>query len=86
MYHTYILYSKSIDRYYTGHTSVGVRQRLERHNNEDVSSTKHGTPWEIKYCKAFETKTEAMKWENFIKRQKSRSFKERLIDGEDNDW
>lgn len=86
MYHTYILYSKSIDRYYTGYTSVGVKQRLKRHNTEAVPSTQFGTPWVIKYCKAFETKTEAIKWENVIKRQKSRDFIEQLIRSKENEW
>jgi len=86
MYYTYILYSESRDQYYTGYTSVGVEQRLYRHNNGAVPSTKSGVPWHIKYCRGFETKTEAIQWENFIKRQKSRKFIEKLIDGRENEW
>ncbi len=86
MYHTYILYSESSDQYYTGYTSVGVKKRLQRHNNGTVPSTKSGEPWVIKYCKGFETKTEAIKWENFIKQQKSRQFIEKLIAGDGNEW
>jgi putative endonuclease len=83
---TYILYSESADQYCTGYTSVGVTNRLKRHNGGDVPSTKHGIPSSIRYCKKFETKSEAIKWENFIKRQKSRDFIERLIGGDENEW
>jgi len=63
-----------------------VEQRLRRHNNGAVPSTRPGVPWDIKYCRQLETKTEAIKWENFIKRQKSRVFIEKLIDGKENEW
>src|SRR5699024_5674871 len=66
MFYTYILYSESIDQYYTGYTSVGVDRRLTRHNSGSSPSTKPGIPWKVTYVKSFETKTEAIKWENFI--------------------
>ncbi|TYP92106.1 putative endonuclease [Fodinibius salinus] len=86
MFHTYIIYSKSIDPYYSGYTSVGIDKRLRRHNKGDSPSTKSGAPWTVKYVKSFETKTEAIKWENLIKRQKSREFIEKLINSEENEW
>jgi len=85
MFYTYILYSESIDHYYTGYTSVGVAKRLKKHNRGGNRSTKAGIPWEVVYCKNFVTKTEAIKWENFIKRQKSRAFIEKLIKSEENE-
>ncbi|MCW9707122.1 GIY-YIG nuclease family protein [Fodinibius salsisoli] len=86
MFYTYIIYSPSIDQYYTGYTSHTVEERLRRHNAGSSSSTKAGIPWTIKYVKSFEAKSEAIKWENFIKRQKSRRFIERLIHSEENEW
>jgi putative endonuclease len=85
MFHTYIIYSASTDRYYTGHTSVGVGKRLQRHNNGWKRSTKAGIPWELRYYKSFEEKSLAIKWEGFIKEQKSRSFIQRLIDSDENE-
>jgi putative endonuclease len=85
MFYTYIIHSESSDEYYTGHTSTKVEKRLERHNDGWNPSTKHGIPWQMKYYKSFETKTEAIKWENFIKRQKSRQFIEKLIASEENE-
>ena len=86
MFYTYILYSESIDQYYTGYTSVGVDRRLARHNSGSSPSTKPGIPWKVRYVKSFETKTEAIKWENFIKRQKSRRFIKKLIASDENEW
>jgi putative endonuclease len=85
MYYTYILYSKSKDQYYTGYTSVGVEQRLNRHNGGATPSTRTGIPWTLRYYKSFDSKTEAIKWENFIKRQKSRQFIEKLINSDENE-
>ncbi|MDZ7808052.1 MAG: hypothetical protein U5K71_13190 [Gracilimonas sp.] len=50
----------------------------DRLNQEDHGSVNH--------IKSFETKSEALKWENHIKRQKSRDFIERLIASEDNEY
>jgi len=85
MFQTYIIYSESKDQYYTGHTSVGAEKRLARHNDGWTQSTKSGIPWTLKYVKSFRDKSEAIKWENFIKAQKSRSFIERQIASEENE-
>ncbi len=78
MYFTYIIYSKSIDRYYVGYTH-DLKLRLERHNSGWSRSTKSGMPWELVYQEKFETKSEAIKRENEIKRKKSRKYIEGLI-------
>ncbi|HET8866587.1 MAG TPA: GIY-YIG nuclease family protein [Gracilimonas sp.] len=85
MHQTYIIYSAGTDTYYVGSTSVGVEKRLERHNEGWSRSTKFGRPWVIKYIKSFDTKSEALKWENHIKRQKSRVYIEELINSEENE-
>ncbi|MDZ7796030.1 MAG: GIY-YIG nuclease family protein [Candidatus Marinimicrobia bacterium] len=43
MYYTYILYSKSTDRYYVGYTS-DISRRSEKHNHGNSGSTKSGIP------------------------------------------
>ena len=85
MYQTYILFSKSKDRYYIGSTSVGVELRLTRHNEGWTRSTKSGIPWKVKYVKSFDSNTEALNFEKFIKKQKSRGFIEKLIISEENE-
>src|SRR5699024_12157633 len=79
MFYTYILYSESIDLYYTGYTSVGVDRRLARHNSGSSPSTKPGIPWKVTYVKSFEPNTEAYKCENFIMRKKIRRNIKKLL-------
>ena len=81
MYHVYILYSQSIDRFYIGHTS-NVFKRLEEHNNPvDFSKfSAKGIPWEVVFSvEISDSRAEAMKVEKFIKKQKSRAFIQKLI-------
>ncbi|WP_428235107.1 GIY-YIG nuclease family protein [Gracilimonas sp.] len=86
MHQTYIIYSENRDRYYIGSTSVGVAKRVERHNAGWSRSTKSGIPWVIKYVETFATKSEALAKERHIKKQKSRSYIEALIDSDSNEW
>ncbi|MEO1023476.1 MAG: GIY-YIG nuclease family protein [Bacteroidota bacterium] len=85
MHQVYIIYSSSKDRYYVGSTSVGVQLRVDRHNEGWTKSTRSGIPWELKYIKSFDVKTAALKYELFLKRQKSRPFLEKLITSEENE-
>ncbi|NBC27744.1 MAG: GIY-YIG nuclease family protein [Bacteroidetes bacterium] len=85
MFYTYILYSPSTDRYYTGHTGTTLKTRLRRHNQGDNPSTKPGIPWDLKFYTSFESKTNPIKFENFIKRKKSRKYIEWLINSKDNE-
>ena len=77
-YFTYIIYSKSIDRYYIGYTH-DLTLRLSRHNSGSSRSTKSGIPWILVYYEEFETKSKAIKRENYIKKMKSKEFIEKLI-------
>jgi len=78
MFYTYILYSENADRYYVGHCE-DLTQRLERHNNKLVLSTKNYTPWRLVYHETYSTRKEANARELYIKRMKSRKFIEKLI-------
>lgn len=81
MYYTYIIYSKSLDRYYVGYTN-DTRIRLEQHNSEKHPFSKfttHAYDWELKYKEKFLNKTEAIKREREIKRWHSRKMIEKLI-------
>jgi len=78
MHYVYILYSEQTDRYYTGH-SKDVENRLRKHNKGHSAATKAGVPWQLVKKAAFETKTEAIKAENWIKRMKSRRIIKQII-------
>jgi putative endonuclease len=86
MYYTYIIFSISADQYFTGHTLYSPTSRLDQHNRGETPSMKHAIPWKLKFYKSFKTKTEAIKFENFIKRQKSRHFIEKLIKSDENEF
>ena len=84
VFYVYILYSKSLDRYYVGQTS-SVENRLRFHNDAKRNRiwTKRGIPWEVKTCIEFPSRTEAIIVEAFIKKQKSRKT---ILDIIDNGW
>ena len=77
-YYTYILYSKKNDKYYIGYTS-DINSRLEKHNLGGTKSTRNGRPWILVYKEEYNTKTDAIKRENEIKKKKSRKYIEFLI-------
>lgn len=81
MYFIYILHSESADKYYVGHTDDYI-QRLNDHNTQDYFNTytsKH-RPWKMKAVFACGTsRSDALKIEKFIKKQKNRRFIENAI-------
>jgi putative endonuclease len=74
----YLIYSLTIDQYYTGHTS-DLEDRLYRHNNSGSKSTKKAKDWKIVYMKSFETRSDAMRREVEIKQKRNRKNIEELI-------
>ena len=76
----YILYSRTLDKYYIGYTH-NPEERLQEHNSGATISTRRGKPWDMVYIEEFSCKTEAIKRENKIKRMKSRKYIESLIQG-----
>ena len=80
MFTVYILYSKSLDRYYIGHTG-DMRDRLHRHNSGRSKSTRSGLPWELAYQEEFSVKSQAYRRELEIKAKKSRIYIKKLIEG-----
>lgn len=78
MYYVYILYSKSLDRFYTGQ-SGDVGDRFIRHNQGRSKSTKGGRPGRLVYAEQFETRSQAVRREQEIKDKKSRFYIIRLI-------
>ncbi len=70
-YFVYILESVTKGRYYVGQTE-NLKQRLDRHNAGRNESTKGGVPWELKWWKEFETRSESMEEETRIKKLKKR--------------
>ena len=78
MYLLYILYSKSLERYYVGFTN-DIERRIKEHNRVKGKYTDVGIPWVIVYSEHFSTKKEAMDREKYIKSKKSKRYIIELI-------
>lgn len=76
-YYTYILYSTSGDKYYTGY-STDPERRLRVHNTKMPSSafTSRYRPWKMMACfDCGSDKNEAERPERFIKNQNKETFR-----------
>ena len=78
MFFVYILQSEFDDSFYIGYTS-NLERRLEEHNSGKSRYTSKKKPWQLKYYEEFESKSDAIKREIFLKKQKNRTFYEKLI-------
>ncbi len=77
-YFGYILYSPNLNRYYVGSTE-NLERRIIQHNEGFSSFTSKANDWVIKYSLKFNSRNEALKWEAFIKKKKSRKYIEFLF-------
>ena len=73
MFTVYILFSKSIAKYYSGHTQ-DLNNRLIEHNNGETTSVRNGIPWEIVWKIEVATRAEAMRIETKIKKRGAKRF------------
>ncbi|HSP11383.1 MAG TPA: GIY-YIG nuclease family protein [Salegentibacter sp.] len=73
----YILFSDKRSRYYVGQTA-NIDDRLERHNQGRVKSTKQGMPWKLVWQFLVKGRSEALKLEQKIKKRGAKRFLEDL--------
>ena len=78
MYKAYILQSEKSGKYYIGHTQ-DLENRLKRHNDGRVRSTKEHRPWKVIYTESFNTKEEVYRRELKIKSYKGGEAFKKLI-------
>lgn len=71
----YIIYSKSIDRFYIG-SCLNFSERLKQHNSQHFESayTRVASDWELYYRIVNLNQTQAIQIEKHIKRMKSRKY------------
>ena len=69
----YIIYSRSLKKYYVGQTS-DLEDRLIRHNSGRSRYTKPGIPWELIWTRKCKSRAEAMKLERTIKKRGAQRF------------
>ncbi|VAW29690.1 hypothetical protein MNBD_BACTEROID07-1829 [hydrothermal vent metagenome] len=84
MFFIYILYSDHADKYYVGYSNNPER-RLSQHNNTSRNTfTKKNGPWVLKATfPVNNNRSDAMKMERYIKKQKSRRLIKKIIDEPD---
>ena len=78
MYYTYILKSKRDNSYYIGYTQ-NLNKRISEHNSGKSKSTKSRRPYELIYRKGYETRSEAVRYERYLKSLKKREYLEKVI-------
>ena len=82
-FYVYILFSPSSDIYYVGSTD-NYKRRLEEHNSlSNKKFTSSHRPWQLQLVlDCGNSRSLAVHAERFIKRQKSKLFIQRIINGE----
>ena len=78
MFVVYIIYSKALNKFYTGYTE-NIDIRLTQHNQGISTFTAKATDWVVQYLKEFETRQQAFYFEQSIKKKKSRKYIEWLV-------
>ena len=72
-YTVYILYSQTRSRYYVGQTS-NIENRLKKHNQGNVKSTKYGIPWKLVLQIEVKTRFEVIVLESKIKKRGAKRY------------
>ncbi|MFZ6051968.1 GIY-YIG nuclease family protein [Halocola ammonii] len=78
-FYTYILFSKTANKFYIGHTSDSLIERLRKHNSNHKGFTGKHQDWKVVYFEKYSTKTEAHSRESQIKAWKSQKSIQKLI-------
>jgi putative endonuclease len=78
IFFVYILYSPSLDSFYTGQTE-DLEIRIANHLAGESAYTKKAKDRKLVWSQTFPSRTEAIKFERFIKKQKSKAFIRKII-------
>jgi putative endonuclease len=81
MFYTYIIFSNTLDKYYTG-SCENIENRLNDHINSRSAYTKVAKDWIMVYFESFDSRSLAVQREMEIKKKKSRKYIEFLISKE----
>jgi putative endonuclease len=69
----YILFSEQFSKHYTGFTS-NIEERMKSHYELGKDWTVKYRPWKLIYTREFETKSEALVYEKWLKTGAGRDF------------
>ena len=79
---TYILLSRSLDRFYIGSTETHPDDRLKKHLTNHAGFTAKAKDWTIVFREEFETIAEAKNRETQFKKWKSKTMIKKLINSQ----
>ena len=83
MYYIYILQSGKEEKHYIGYSEDPWRRVNEHNSSPHDTYTSKYRPWRlVAVYEAGETRSEAMKTERFLKRQKTKAILQKMINGE----
>lgn len=77
-FHVYILQSQSSGRFYVGQTEH-LDERIKYHQSNYSKTNKNRGPWKLLYTEQYETRSDTMRRESYIKKQKDHRFIEWLV-------
>mgnify|MGYP003338869386 CR=1 FL=1 len=84
MFYIYILYSENSDKYYVGYTNDPERRLIEHNTKAFTTYTSKHRPWRMEFFFPLsENKSDAMRVEKYIKKQKSATFIRKIIQSKD---
>jgi putative endonuclease len=75
----YILFSIKANRFYIGHTTESLEERIRKHNSNHKGFTGKFQDWRLVYYEAFSSKQLAYAREREVKAWKSKSRIEKLF-------
>ena len=78
MFFVYIIESTESKRHYIGQTN-NLEERLKKHNQGRNLSTKAYIPWQLKWWKEYESRSEAVIVEKRLKNIKKRTGVEKFV-------
>ena len=78
MYFVYLIQSDIDNSFYVGY-SQDPNKRLLAHNNGESTYTRRKMPWKLVYIEEYNSKSEALKREKFLKAQRNTEFYKKLI-------
>ncbi len=78
MFYNYVLENKINDEWYIGYTD-DLRNRLKKHNQGLVQSTKKYRPWILLYYEACLNKQDAQRRERYLKTTQGRRLLKRRL-------
>jgi len=73
IYYTYVLLSSRNNDIYIGSTA-GLQNRINRHNQGKVKSTRAYRPWKLVEYHEFDSRSEAFKQEMFLKNHQQKEI------------